>query len=404
MIAFQKMNVLVCGGGNGAHVFSTIAASHTNVNVNVLTIFEDEAERWTKSLSKCKTMTLKKLSGSLTSKPNKVTNDPSTVVPEAEIIFIIAPSYAHEDILTSVCPWCRPNTTIVALPGHPGFEYDYGNIFKDLASNCTMVAFETLPWACRLDEYGTSSTIIGVKEFVGAAIWKGKNCTLQFDVLARIQNLIGDRPRIKDVKDLTVLSLMAKTMIHPPIMYAQWKDWDGVPLVEKPLFYQGVSDVHADMLMGVNEEINAAVKHLQKIRPGIDTLDTNSILDWYREYYADQISDDSCLKRALQTNKAYNGLLHPMREVEDGRFVPDFTYRYTREDIPYGIVVLKGIAEIADVDTPLMDTIILWAQKQLGEEYLVGNKLNGKDLNKTRAPQRFGIHTVHDLFQYSTKY
>merc|ERR1711964_495591 len=96
-------------------------------------------------------------------------------------------------------------------------------------------------------------------------------------------------------------------------------------------------------------------------------------------------------------NAAYDGLVHPMKETPDGKFVPDFTYRYMAEDVPFGFAVFRGIAELAGVPTPTIDEILYWCQNVLGKEFLVDGKMAGKDLGMTRAPQRFHFHTLFDL-------
>ena len=83
-----------------------------------------------------------------------------------------------------------------------------------------------------------------------------------------------------------------------------------------------------------------------------------------------------------------------MKETAENSFVPDFSHRYLTEDVPYGLVVIRGIAEIVQVDTPTLDKILLWAQEKIGKEYLVGTKLQGKDVLSTRAPQRYGLTTL----------
>ena len=86
-----------------------------------------------------------------------------------------------------------------------------------------------------------------------------------------------------------------------------------------------------------------------------------------------------------------------MRETDDHSFVPDFAHRYLTEDVPYGLVVIRGIAEIVQVDTPSIDKVLLWAQEKIGKEYLVGSKLQGKDVTSTRAPQRYGLITLNAI-------
>lgn len=48
----------------------------------------------------------------------------------------------------------------------------------------------------------------------------------------------------------------------------------------------------------------------------------------------------------------------PTKEENPGNYVPDFTCRYKREDVPMEIVPIKGIAELAGVCTPYLDEVI----------------------------------------------
>ena len=48
-----------------------------------------------------------------------------------------------------------------------------------------------------------------------------------------------------------------------------------------------------------------------------------------------------------------------MNETEDGKFVPNFKFRYLWEDVPFGMAVIKGIATIAGVQTPNIDKVII---------------------------------------------
>ena len=46
----EKLTVCVCGGGNGAHAMVGLTAAHGQMEARVLTLFQDEAERWTNLL------------------------------------------------------------------------------------------------------------------------------------------------------------------------------------------------------------------------------------------------------------------------------------------------------------------------------------------------------------------
>ena len=80
-----------------------------------------------------------------------------------------------------------------------------------------------------------------------------------------------------------------------------------------------------------------------------------------------------------------------MKKVKGG-YVPDFTSRYLTEDVPYMLVVHKGLAEMVGVSMPKIDMLLKWCQKVMEKEYLVGGGLKGRDIGESRAPQRFGYH------------
>lgn len=85
-----------------------------------------------------------------------------------------------------------------------------------------------------------------------------------------------------------------------------------------------------------------------------------------------------------------------MIQTEGGRYVPDFNHRFLLEDIPC-LAVVRGIAEIAGVETPNMDTVLSWGQEKLGKEYLVGSSLTGRDVPTTRCPQGYGFTSIEEL-------
>jgi hypothetical protein len=57
------------------------------------------------------------------------------------------------------------------------------------------------------------------------------------------------------------------------------------------------------------------------------------------------------------TNDAFRGLTAPMTKRPDGLLEPNFNMRYMTEDLPHGLAVLRNIAELCNVKTPMMDTV-----------------------------------------------
>ncbi|KAK3090689.1 hypothetical protein FSP39_013758 [Pinctada imbricata] len=402
----SRRNILICGGGNGAHCIAAIASStQPEADVNVLTLFADEAERWRESSQKAPlTATRSYQDGSaytFEAHPKIITKDPSLVVPHANIIFIVVPAFTHQQYIEAIAPHVKDSSIIVGLPARFGFEFQIQRSMGQNAERCAIASFETLPWVCRIEEFGVSIRIMGTKDMVIASILKGSRYEKDsLNIFNEIQTIFGESPKIKLLSNYLSKPLVSPDFIHPAILYAKWKDWDGEAVAEKPLFYQGVDHKAAQYLNDLSEEMISTAREIARQQSGVDTKDVVPLIDWYKNHYSDQLVDDSSLMRALQTNKAYDGLVHPMKETSDGKFVPDFAYRYLSEDVPFGMAVQKGIAELAGVKTPVMDEVLTWAQEKIGKEYIIGSKLTGKNVPETLVPQNYDIANIGDLFKH----
>ena len=53
-----------------------------------------------------------------------------------------------------------------------------------------------------------------------------------------LQCILGQHPVLSWANSYLEVTLMNKAFVHPSLLYAFWRDWDGQPLREKPLFYQ----------------------------------------------------------------------------------------------------------------------------------------------------------------------
>ena len=305
------ITALVCGGGNGAHVCAGLAASHDDVSARVLTLFEDEAERWTAAMGADGLRISVRHSGSdlrtIVGRPACVTKDPEEAMkPNVDIIVITVPSFAHEQYLTALKPYVRSGTTIVGCPGRAGFDFAVRSILGSVSSEISIMNFESLPWACRISEFGRSADVLGVKDTLAGAVQKSASAKL--DPTTTFQKVVGDHPRLLTRGHLLGVTLSPTNgCIHPEILYGRWKDWDGKPVPEPPLFYNGLDEATADLIAGVSDEILATAKAIMKQRPGVDLSNVEHIFQWYLRTYPEDIEDKSTLYTAIRTNKAYTG-------------------------------------------------------------------------------------------------
>lgn len=381
-----------------------VSASQPDVEARVLTLYADEAERWTNAMKENDYVVSVYEKGEVTKQikagPSIVTKDPAKCAPGCDIIALVVPAFAHTQYIEALKPYIKPGTIIAGLPGQTGFEFSVLGLLGDLARECTVLNFESLPWVSRLKTFGQEGEILSQKLALNGSSNMGKVISPE-RANAMLQKTMGQYPVLNLQGHMLGTSLMnVNAYIHPSILYGQWHDWDGKPVDENPLFYQGLSEESAAILSGVSDEVMATTKEIIKQKPEMDLSNVCHIYDYYMRVFGEDVADKTNLYTVLRSNKAYIGLRHPCKQTPEGKFYPDYEHRYITEDIPFGLVALRGISEIVGVQTPVFDKLIQWAEKVSGKEYLVDGKIKGKDVADSRAPQRYGINTVEGLLSF----
>lgn len=386
------MQITICGGGNAAHTSAGLFAAQNTHRVHVYLPFGDEARRWKDGIARRGGITVVSQGQRVTGRPDKISSNPGDVIPGSQLVLLAMPSFAHESTLTEIKPYLDEGALVGALAARGSFDLAAWDMLEEKSSTVSLFGLQTLPWACRITEYGQEVAILGTKASVDFA-------TCPPDQAQHIAQFLGDELGISLEPIWSFLSLtLAGTgqIIHPGVMYGQFHDWDGEKFDEAPLFYQGIDDYTADVLQNLSDEIQLVRCELEASFDYLDLSAVRPLDEWLCRSYADHIQDESSLRTYFTTNSSYIGLRVPMRQTEDG-LVPDFRARYLTEDVPYGLLAARGIAELAGVPTPSMDRVIHWSQGKLGKEYLVDGKLVGKDVGSTRAPQRFGYQDMQSM-------
>jgi len=318
------------------------------------------------------------------------------------VVLFTVPSSFHDQYLKALEPHVNPNrgTIFALMPARSGCDFLFKKMMGAKADSLGLVAFETLPWACRAVEWGTTATVLGTKETILAAVVPPKGKT-KLEVILKLQGLLGVEPMIIECPNVMSISLgNPGQVIHPGVTYGKWKDWDGQSLDKKPLFYHGVDAFTGQTLEGISNEIQSICKALKSLDKSFDTSHVKTIYQWYMSSYSQSIRDSSTLQKAMNTNSAYEGLCHPMKEAPGG-YQPDFEFRYLSEDVPTGLCFTKGVACLLGVKTPIMDEVVRWSQNKLGKEFLTADgNMEGADVQLTRAPQAFGIKTQPQLMDF----
>lgn len=408
MTSSSKTKVLLCGGGNAIHVLTSFIGSREGYEVSVLSLFPGEAERFRNAIPDEGIRCINDLGDDVYGKPVSVSDDPAEVVPAADIIIFALPSFTHDMYLQALKPHLKSGVILGAMPGEGGFDLTARHYLGDkFVSGCDLFALETLPWACRIVEYGKTVEDLGTKKEIDVVITPKKGETVE-NVTAILQNLIGRLPVLHPAANFLAVTLMnINSVWHPTISYGFYRNRDiSKGFDEPPLFYQGADEYTGEKLDKVSNEVLEIKRVLEEKYPGLDLKDVHHVSEWMLTSYGDDIGDKSSIHKMLLTNKGYRGLTHPVveKETPEGKkYFPNFKYRYFSEDIPCGLIVTRGIAEMAGVATPNMDDVIMWCQEKMGKEFLVDGKVAGKDLDITRAPQHYGF-TDLDTFMKVNRY
>lgn len=390
----MKTQITICGGGNAAHTLAGLLASQPDVVVQVYAPLSDEADRWQKGIRLNGGITVHTPQGEKLGRPHLVSCSAGEAVSGSNLVVLALPAFAHQAILEEIAPYLATGTWVGALPARGGFDLEARAALSARAAQVSIFGFQTLPWACRIQKFGREAVVLGAKEQVDIAAWPSTQAPA---IAARMQQLLG--VRLDPIASFLSLTLAdTGQIIHPGIMYGLFNDWDGKPYPVQRPFYQGVDTTIADILQQMSEEVQNLRAALGKSNPGLDLSAVHPLGDWLLRSYRPAITDPSTLQSCFTTNRSYAGLMAPMKPVTGG-FVPDFQARYLAEDVPFDLLVTRGIAELAGVPMPAVDRVIIWAQARLGKEYLVDGRLQGADLHATRAPQRFTITSLEQLFQ-----
>jgi len=392
--------ITVCGGGNGAHALvGTLLLRDQTTHIRLYLPLEDERRRFAKVPSSHSSFEMRAAGEvySVASDRIHVTGDPEEAA-RSSIIMMVVPAFAHGTILSQLAPHLSKGSTIAALPARSGLEYQAQDILSKVGQNgCVLLGFQTLPWACRTGEFGHSVTIHGTKNRVGAACLPAK----EIGEKARVFSTLLDMDVIPYQSMLELSLANTGQLIHPGIMYSVFAERLGEVFPsenEVPFFYTSVDEVAAKVLSQMSDEILNIKKVVEERLAGFKMPGVVHLSQWLNGAYGEEILDTSSLAKQFQTNRGYQTFKVPVKKASDGYLV-DVNTRYLTEDIPFGLLVTKGIASVVGVETPMIDKVITNTSAWIGKEYLIDGKLIGRDVMRTRAPQRYTLDSLEELIR-----
>ena len=374
------MKIAICGGGNVAHVLVGLLSQRDGLEVRVLT---RQPARWADAIQ-----VLGDDDQVSIGRASLISNQADEVIPDADLVILALPAYARAAMLKMIAPQLSGDVWVGSFPGSGGFDWMAQQILQGTGARVSIFGAQRVPYISRIIDYGKKVYGSPKKEGISiAAIPQAKSR----DIAAILENIL--QMPVGCLNNFLEITLATSNpILHPARIYTLFCDYGPDQFWPEPmLFYEGWDDTASEWLIKMDREVHEIFSCIP--------LDLSGIVPLLQHY---GVEDAAALTRKISSIESFKGIPTPMLQTADG-FVPDFQSRYFTEDIPYGLLIIKGVAEITSTATPAIDTILTWAQEMMHKEYLIGTKLDGKDIAGSPIPQNSGITTTDDLIQRATQ-
>lgn len=390
----------ICGGGNAGHALAIVTSRNFNGDVVWLAGSEEKAAVLRQGVFSAGGLQSTGAIVGRASRIRAISANPAEIIPQADIVLIAVPAFAHAPLLAQISPYLKSDVLIGSLPARSGFEFEATHHIPGIAPEGGRILFglQTLPWSTRVQKPGTLVNFGSIKSQILMATLPHLHAP---DLALRLTQLFGTQIRAT-ANFLNMTLGNPGQIIHPGLMYGVFGGWDGRPYTEAgvPHFYAHTSPEAGAFVEQLSADICRAARAVEAHSAGaLDLSGVLSIHDWLRISYPTQTKDMSTVASCfctgpLQMRKA------PVVESAPGAFTPNYSYRYLSEDVPYGLVVSKAIAQLAEVSTPAIDVLLRWAERKLKKRFLVRGRLTGPDAHVLPIPQNYGIDTLDELIDW----
>jgi hypothetical protein len=406
------ITVTVVGGGSSAHVLIPFLGSSGHV-VNLMT---RRPSSWKKLISvelhssedgndEADADLLPTCVGAI----NKCSSDPADVIPEADVIILCMPVHKYRDALNRLAPHIntkKKEVFVGTIYGQAGFNWMVHEIERKYGlKNIVAFAVGLIPWICRTLEYGSKGVNYGCKKVNIAAVTPadrfGRLNEIFLDAIC--YDVLGRGKFVQACSFLSLTLSVDNQIIHPSRCYGLWTRYPGAKWKTKediPYFYRDFDQTSAEYIMRIDADyskVRDAVRKRFPQRPFQYMLDYLALEELTHNVSRREglLTD---IKKSFQESEQLGQILTPCNAIHE----LDIQCRFFTDDIPYGLLIAKWIAQELDVETPFIDEVIAWASKLRGwtftnEDGTIDTDYCLKNLLLTGIPPAYGILDVSEI-------
>ena len=263
-----------------------------------------------------------------------ITNDASVAIAGADLVLIVAPTHAHEDVARTIAPHIRQDQLVMAAPGHtllliPDAIRRHGG---DLGIYCDS---SSLPFICRKSS-PIRIRITRVARILYFAAFPGSAMEA---TAARIRDVfpqIQPRPSL-----LHTVFPYTNAIHHPPALLLN------IGRVESTggdyhHYYDGITPSVGRLIDALDTERVAVASALG--------VEIERLPDFFfRMGYTNAAGRDGGTAYDVFHNSEPNRFIRAPATID---------HRFFNEDVPYGLVAIAELGRAAGVATPTADAVI----------------------------------------------
>lgn len=358
----MKKTVSIIGGGNSAHALIPLL-SKANYEVNLLS---GKPGSWKKKIKLEYQSESNEVKETFTGELNNVSNDPATILPNADLIILCLPVSQYKNTLYKIAPYINKNRKVYlgTIYGQGGFNWMVDSIKAKYSLNKLVTfAIGLIPFVARIKEYGETGITYGPKARNVAAVHPHEefdflNDTIFNDMCFKWFNT-GAFSQADNFISLTLS--VDNQIIHPSRIYGLYlknkEGWDTKENV--PFFYKDYDDLSAGLLQKVDDDYSKIRHRIINDNPKDDFKYMLDYLSLERFSYASANED---IKSSFTNSKTLRLIETPVIKNKKNKWELNKNNRFFTDDIFYGLCIAKWYAEQYKIEVPMIDQILGFVQ------------------------------------------
>lgn len=331
--------IAIVGGGSLGHVIAGWLA-YKGYETSILT---RRPESWDSKIS------IKTPSLTFESRLYGISDNPESIIPQADVILLTVPGYANELELTAIRPYINKGCYVGAVFCSSGFFFE---ALRILPQDIKLWGFQRVPFIARLGQYGHTANILGTRSELNIAVERASS-----EEKEKFRGWVEhafDTPTILRNNYLEVSITNSNPILHTARLYTMFRDWtDDMRADHNILFYEEWTEEAAELMIKMDSELFKIIEHLP--------VDKNYLVPLLKYY---ESHDAKSLKDKLSSISGFKGITSPMKQDERGWY-PDFKSRYFTEDFGYSLKYLWELGKKYNVSIPYIDLVFNWGNRKI---------------------------------------